>query len=245
MLKYIHSENVHNTQSADIIVPLILNLLQIESVLDVGCGIGTWTHVFKKKGVKAVFGVDGDYVDRELLFKYIDQSEFYAVDLELPFTLDKKFDLVLSLEVAEHLKETSADNFIDSICKHADTVLFSAAIPGQGGQNHINEQWPTYWIEKFAKNGYRVYDPIRPLIWNNPQIDIWYRQNILLFSKQELNLPEPNMLNVVSPDLWNQKVERLKSMEMQICRIRMGKVGVWFYIKGLLKSLRYFGRKQK
>lgn len=133
-LLYKHDELAHNTRSAKIISKLIYEELKPISILDVGCGIGTWLCVFKSIGVKEVLGIDGDYVDRELLKKYIDDSEFKSIDLRYSFDLKKKFDLVISLEVAKHLPFESADNFIDSICRHGDTVLFSAALPGQGGK---------------------------------------------------------------------------------------------------------------
>jgi len=245
MAKYIHTESVHNTNSAKIIVPLILNLLKPSSVLDVGCGIGTWLRIFSDNGVKDIMGIDGEYVDRNLLSKYINPSQFESVDLEQSFDLQRRFDLAISLEVAEHLKCSAADIFVDSICRHSDTVIFSAAIPGQNGQNHLNEQWISYWVKKFSKEGYEVFDPFRSTLWQNVEIDLWYRQNMLLFSKKNLDLPKARFIDLVLPDLWTQKVERNNALSYQLTRICSGKVGVGFYLKGLLKSLRYFGRKQK
>lgn len=244
-LRYKHEVAVHNTKAAEITVPEILKLVQAKSALDVGCGIGTWLHVLSKNGVKDIMGIDGDYVDRELLFKYISADQFKAVDLEKSFDLGRKFDLAISLEVAEHLNEASADTFIDSICRHADTIIFSAAIPGQGGQNHINEQWATYWMDKFKRNNYKVYDPFRAVFWNNQDIDPWYRQNMLLFSKNTFDLPKPDLIDVVLPDFWNQKIVRIESLQNQIARIRSGKVGIGFYLKGLIRSILLFGRKIK
>jgi 2-polyprenyl-3-methyl-5-hydroxy-6-metoxy-1,4-benzoquinol methylase len=62
-----------------------------------------------------------------------------------PLDLEKEFDLVVSLEVAEHLPASAADQFVNTLVKHGKKILFSAAIPGQGGQDHLNEQWPDYW----------------------------------------------------------------------------------------------------
>jgi SAM-dependent methyltransferase len=242
--KYHHSESVHNTNAAEVIVPLVLDLLHPRSILDVGCGIGTWMNTFSKFGVGEVMGIDGDYVDKDLLAKYISLEDFDAVNLEAPFDLNRRFDLVISLEVAEHLKESSAEVFIDSICKHADIVLFSAAIPGQGGQNHLNEQWLSYWLQKFSKRGYKVYDPFRQIIWKDNTVETWYRQNMVLFSKENLTFPQPHILDVVLPDMWQLKVRRISRLENQLSKIKEGKVGFRFYLKGLIKSLRYFGRKQ-
>ena len=242
-VKYIHRETQHNTRAADIVVPEIMKLLKPTSVLDVGCGIGTWLHVFAKNGVTSIKGVDGDYVDKQLLNKYIAQTDFLAKDLLRPFSLGQKFDLVLSLEVAEHLPAESADDFVSSLVLHGDTILFSAAIPDQVGQNHLNEQWPDYWADKFLAHGYKAYDVIRPLIWTDARIDFWYRQNILLFSKSELPFQEARMLSVVLPEFWMQQRDRIKSKENQLKRIKEGKVGIGFYVKAIIKSLKYFGRK--
>ena len=126
---------------------------------------------------------------------------FKAHDLRTPFTLNRKFDLAICLETAEHLPESSSDVLVSNLVSHADRILFSAAVPGQGGQNHINEQWPEYWEAKFAVHGFYFQDTIRPLIWTNPKVEWWYRQNIFLVErKKPLSFPF-NSLSVVHPEL--------------------------------------------
>ena len=104
--------------------------------------------------------------------------------------------MAISLEVAEHLPETAAAGFVASLCRHADVVLFSAAIPAQGGDNHINEQWQSYWAKLFAQEGFEVFDLVRPRFWSEGRIPFWYRQNMLLYVsdkaeslQQKLNCP--------------------------------------------------------
>jgi hypothetical protein len=114
---------------------------------------------------------------------------------------------VISLEVAEHLPESSAAGFIHSLTQHGDIIVFSAALPGQGGQNHINEQWKDYWISYFNAEGYKVFDLIRPLIWNNLLVDWWYKQNIMVFAKSDLShlyMPPVNVWEVIHPELFKQ-----------------------------------------
>ena len=135
--------------SAAAIVPLVIALLQPESVCDVGCARGGWLAVFKEHGVGRVLGIDGDYVERDQL--KIDESEFRAADLEQGLPDVGRFDLAVSLEVAEHLAAESAGRFVDGLATLAPAVLFSAAIPGQGGRGHVNEQWPEYWRDLFAR----------------------------------------------------------------------------------------------
>ena len=135
-------------RSARVVVPLVLELVRARSVVDVGCGDGTWLSVFREHGVEDVRGIDGDYVDRAEL--QIPRERFHPHDLTRPLELGHTFDLAVSLEVAEHLPPESADDFVTSLTRHAPIVLFSAAAPYQGGQNHVNEQWPAYWAARFA-----------------------------------------------------------------------------------------------
>jgi len=185
-------------ESARIVVPVANKLLQPTSVLDVGCGVGTWLAEWGRAGVPDVLGLDGDYVDRGAL--EITRDQFAPTDLQRPFSLGRTFDLVQTLEVAEHLDESCADAFVESLARHGDTILFSAAPPGQGGTHHVNEQWPSYWAEKFARAGYAAYDIIRPQIWTNKRVALWYRQNILVFARgRVLDAAVPH-LDLVHPD---------------------------------------------
>ncbi len=158
-VRYIHEETVHNFKAAREVVPFLLEILDVRSVVDVGCGIGTWLKVFEENGVQDILGIDGDYVDKSLL--KIDNQKFKEYDLEKLYNTDRKFDLAISLEVAEHLSIDSANVFVKTITNLSDTVVFSAAIPYQGGQNHINEQEPNYWIEKFENEGFKLFDILK------------------------------------------------------------------------------------
>jgi hypothetical protein len=100
--------------------------------------------------------------------------------------LEREFDLVLSLEVAEHLPEESAAGFSQSLARLGPIVLFSAAAPQQGGTGHLNEQWPSYWVRHFAQNGFTVVDCLRDRIWRDERIEWRYRQNLLLFVRNDL-----------------------------------------------------------
>lgn len=169
--------------SARQIVPLILELTQPQSVVDVGCGLGVWLSVFEEFGVEEYLGIDGDHVNQCAL--EIPRDNFLSFDLRNPLQLDRKFDLVLSLEVAEHLPVECAETFIDSVTSLGPVVLFSAAIPLQGGSNHVNEQWPHYWAQHFHKRGYLVVDCLRKKMWNNENVEPWYAQNMLIFVRQD------------------------------------------------------------
>jgi SAM-dependent methyltransferase len=167
-------------RSAEVVVPLVLRLTRPRGVLDVGCGRGTWLAVFREHGVEDVCGVDGDYVDREQLD--IPRQQFVPWDLTQPLRLGRSFDLAVSLEVAEHLPADCAETFVGSLTALAPLVLFSAAAPFQGGQGHVNEQWPAYWARRFAARGYVPIDCLRRQLWDDERVEWWYAQNILLFA---------------------------------------------------------------
>jgi len=171
-------------QSARQVVPIVMSLVKPRRVIDVGCGTGVWLSVFREHGVEDVLGIDGAYVDLATL--KIPRERFLSFDLSKPIDLDGKFDLAVSLEVAEHLPASSAAAFVESLTKLSPLVLFSAAIPCQGGVNHVNEQWPDYWARLFAERGFEVIDCIRRRTWNNNQVAYYYAQNMLIFCRRDV-----------------------------------------------------------
>ena len=166
-------------RSAERVVPLVMDLLHPERVVDVGCGVGTWLAVFQAHGVGEILGIDGSWVNQSEL--HIPPECFRSCDLTSPLPLEERFDLVVSLEVAEHLPEQFAEAFVDNLTRLGPVVLFSAAIPYQGGTHHVNEQWPAYWAKYFAARGYVAVDCLREQIWDDDTVEWWYAQNILLF----------------------------------------------------------------
>jgi SAM-dependent methyltransferase len=165
--------------SADVVVPAIVDLVHPFSVVDVGCGVGSWLAAMTRAGVADVFGLDGDHVPASDLMIPLDR--FRAVDLSEPFDIDRRFDLAISMEVAEHLPAASAAVFIRSLTRLAPAILFSAAVPHQGGRNHLNEQWPEYWAELFAASNFRAVDCLRERFWNDSNVRWWYAQNMFLY----------------------------------------------------------------
>lgn len=207
-----------SNRSAAVVVPIVLELVEPQSVVDVGCGAGSWLHVFNELGVDDFLGVDGDYVDRAQL--EIPEERFVPADLSEGVELDRRFDLAVSLEVAEHLPAEAADTLVQSLVGLAPAVLFSAAIPGQGGAGHVNEQWPDYWVGRFQDRGYVCVDCIRPRIWGDMEVQTWYIQNILLMVEPALLEARPrltqereryanNQLMVIHPRLVNRWPPRM------------------------------------
>lgn len=192
-------------RSARAILEFLFRHHRPRSIVDFGCGVGTWLRAAGELGVDDVLGLDGEYVDRRLL--QIPAGRFRPTDLARPVPrLGRRFDLAMSLEVAEHLPAARADGFVADVASAADVVLFSAAIPGQGGNGHVNERFPSYWIARFSALGFRCYDAIRPEFWGRADVEVWYRQNALVFART-LELPglrpEPAAYDLVHPEYWS------------------------------------------
>lgn len=166
-------------QSARGLIGLLHPALRPESVLDLGCGRGVWLNEWSRAGVGTVLGVDGDYVRRDQL--NVPQDAFLAADLTRPLPLTRRFDLAQSLEVGEHLPLSAAETLVDGLTRAADIVLFSAAVPGQGGEHHINEQPLAFWQDLFRARGYVAYDCLRPHLAQDRRIAPWYRYNAVLY----------------------------------------------------------------
>src|SRR4029077_8076010 len=110
------------------------------------------------------------------------QSWNLAERIEVP----RRFDLAISVEVAEHLPFFRAETFVADLVRLSDLILFSAALPFQGGTDHINEQWLEFWAILFRQHGYVSCDFLRQRIWANPEVEFWYAQNIVVFCRRSI-----------------------------------------------------------
>lgn len=177
--RYIQAGSV---RSASHVVPLVLRELSLRSVLDVGCGAGAWLSVYGNLGVEDYVGVDGAYVQPESLL--IPAQCFQPQDITQEFDLGRQFDIVQCLEVGEHLPGRFSATLVDNLVRHGDRIVFSAATPGQGGENHINEQTHEFWRQLFASHDYKPFDAFRPMIKGVPEVESWYRRNMVLYVKE-------------------------------------------------------------
>lgn len=216
--------------SAREILPIVIEVLHPSSMVDIGCGAGYWLAEAMQLGIADVLGVEGEWINRTRIA--VPREKLRIHDLTKPLDLGRKFDLALSLEVAEHLPADSARPFVKALSEAADRVLFSAAIPGQGGRRHLNEQWPGYWAALFDELGYECYDLIRRRVWENPRVLWYYAQNCLLYVRrgtavQPGNSGPPQPL--VHPVAWSAQIARWNSpgkLLEHLPKVLLGRFGI-------------------
>lgn len=204
-----------SVQSAKVILGLLFKEFMPASVVDVGCGKGGWLSVAESLGSSKLRGFDGHWVDESKLLSQ--RIEFTPVDFDNDFIIEGKYELCISLEVAEHVSQHNANKFIDRLCNASDVVLFGAAIKYQGGTNHVNEQPQSYWIDIFKSNGYECFDCVRPKVWDDRDVGWWYRQNTFVFVRKgsstlntgALKKSEKLIQNIVHPKIFEEKAEPL------------------------------------
>ena len=215
--------------SAYKVVKILREYLSFDSAIDIGCGVGQVLKACSETGTSIIRGVDGPWVKKELLM--IPSECFSQYDLSQPNLREKipekNFDLTISSEVAEHIDPQDTETYMDNLTSFSNVILFSAAIPGQGGVHHVNEQWPSYWIKKFSARGFVPVDCIRPIIWDDDEIRTDYRQNLMLFVKEDKleNYPaikseaKRKTIDLIHPLTHASKMKLSNKGFFQLCRI--------------------------
>jgi len=204
-------QQARSRTSARAVLPILLKYIEPRSAIDVGCGVGTWAAELASLGVEAD-GIDGEYVLQNEL--QISRERFRPIDLEqLPSSETiGRYDLAICMEVAEHLRAENGPALVDFLIGLAPNILFGAAIPGQGGRNHINERWQSYWVSLFEERGFHCHDVIRSAVWSDAGVEPWYAQNAFLFTQD----PRPHLagsgipIDVVHPRTFMRKRKRTR-----------------------------------
>jgi hypothetical protein len=231
-IHYTHANNLHSLNGANAGMAFLRSAYNFDSLLDVGAGTGTWLKAALGQGVSSVYGVDGVPVGGRQF--HVDRSLIEQRDLRTPFDLGRRFDAALCLEVAEHLPEASSAILVESICRHSDLIFFSAAIPGQRGDHHINCQWPAFWQALFNSNGFACTDELRPRIWDNEAIEPWYRQNLFVARRNfELAGSEPRIAGMGHPLM----LQHVPVLEENFRAYVNGERAPKTYAKALVKSV--------
>lgn len=191
--------------SANEIIPWLFNFYwdstrPIRHVIDIGCGEGWFGAKLGDLTNAHISLWDNDGFDSPNRA----EGNWSKLDLE-NFTIDFQPDLIICLEVAEHLTEKAGRNLVKEIAKSTDHVLWSAAIPGQGGHGHINEQWSNYWIHQFNELGFTA-EPIGLEFWGNEKVEPWYQQNLLWFSRTNVCLEKQYVTSHIHPAFWKTRL---------------------------------------
>lgn len=252
---FYEEQSLGSRNSAKEVIPYLLQQFKIDSVVDLGCGIGTWLAVFAENGVTDFLGCDGSYVPQGYL--QIPQSSFRAVDLSQSLEFERRYSLAMSMEVAEHIAPESAEAFVKKLTELSDIVLFSAALPYQGGTGHVNENLPEYWALLFRKYDYVPLDIIRDNFWLNGMVCPWYRQNTIVYIKKSLwqesysHLPmaDRQVLTRIHPEMYFWGAIRLKDGDMAPIAFERDKSNfyavttAWQKIYDMPEKLFYYGEE--
>jgi len=244
--KFFHYISEGSRKSASAVAKIIEPLFANDegTVLDVGCGQGVWTREFVAiNGVRNATGIDGKYVNQKKLV--IPANDFIAHDLTTPLQLGRRFTISISLEVGEHLPKEAAPILVQTLVDHADIVLFSAAVPGQGGEFHVNEQPLEFWRDLFESYNYVPLDVIRPQLLGNRHVAPWYRYNIMLYvAKDKLAylpatlsgtpVPADQKFQSFAPLFWKIRCAILLLLPRNIVEI-LAQMKHWF-IRSMLRA---------
>jgi SAM-dependent methyltransferase len=241
-IEYNHSDSPHSLAGPRAALPMLFPEGLPQSILDVGCGKGTWLSAAINLGAKDVFGIDGIDIPKEKLHF---SSEFFKVcDLTSPIDLNRRFDAVFCFEVAEHLDAEFAPILIQNLTKHSDHIYFSAACPDQFGQHHVNCQWPEYWQELFNNFGFICEDSLRWRILGVEEIEPWYRQN-MIFARKDTNKAgkEPRISGIIHSKMYVSRSEVIGQVMPtirtdQICQIRNGFMPAKWYFETTFLAFR-------
>jgi len=218
-------------RSAKIFLNIIKDNYNFNSVVDFGCGRGTWLKAALDMGIDSAHGYDGPWNEGKLIDEAI---VFTPVDLSNIRLEEKKFELAMSLEVAEHLPEHAANQFVDAITNSSDLVMFGSAFTRQMGTYHINEQFPSYWAQKFINRGFYPVDIFRKTVWSDKNIEPCYRQNTFLYVKQD----NEELSSLFPDNFLSNNILFMNTMHPEIYLERSGRDLLHDFIYGMKRVLK-------
>lgn len=198
-----------SSAAAEVLVPMLIDRIGPASVVDIGCGVGSFVRAFRRAGLNDVVGVDAAEFDRDLLV--MEPDRLLVADLSLALDLGRRFDLALCLEVGGYLADH--DLLVASLIRHAPVVAFSSAVPGQDLRHQPYGAYLSVWAERFAADGYDLFDPFRAELWHDSRLPFWFRQNLVVFVQRDhlsanphltetLGASTAKLLDAIHPELY-------------------------------------------
>ncbi len=216
--KFYASVTLRAQTTAEIVTELISSTFTISSFIDIGCGDGLWSRKMLEKCDNKIKGyaIDLPGVRPKELQQVASDIQFIELNLNSnPYIPERQFDLAFCTEVLEHLEEHAALLLLNSIAANCDLLVFSAAVPGQGGTGHINEHPQEYWDSQLQKRGFRPFDVIRPAIIEL-EVPSYYKNNLILYVQLQrftgqkfLELQKMLLLTFGTPKDQRSKIERM------------------------------------
>jgi SAM-dependent methyltransferase len=174
-------------RSSPVMAASIVRDLHPQRVIDVGCGTGALLEALRAQGCQ-VSGLEHSQAALEYCrSRGLDVREFDLEQDSFAAGDQKNWDVVVSMEVAEHLPQAVDERYLELLTSLGPVIVFTAATPGQGGHDHINEQPHEYWLEKFERRGFRRNAPLSDS-WRNEwqasgQVQDWYCRNIMVLER--------------------------------------------------------------
>lgn len=169
-------------ESAGPVLTAVLTCIgPVRNFIDVGCGVGAWSKVMEEKGFTDYHLIDHPSLHIEQLLPSR-KDRFIACDLDSELPEVRSVDLAICIEVLEHFKSARAKALVEFLTRSADVILFSAAVPGQGGRGHLNEQPHNYWHRMFEGFGYHYFDDFKIDLFRSVcRRNFFHAQNVFVY----------------------------------------------------------------
>lgn len=181
--EYYAEGNEWKEPSCKKVAEILNEFFSFSSVFDIGCGVGLYLEQLHILG-KETLGCDSSEAAVGMAPESI---TVYQADATKPIKVNRRFDLVICFEVAEHIQGRYSLQLVRNCVHQGDIVCFTAAPKGQGGIGHINEQPYQFWINLFSRHGFRYEDTLSKKIrirMKDEQVVSWIAENLLVFKEK-------------------------------------------------------------
>lgn len=167
-----------------------------KKIIDLGCGPGIYVDEMVNLGLNAT-----GYEPDTRTLKYSKNVRNKSL-----FEVEDPSDLVIFMEVAEHIPSDRNDEIVESIfrnMKDDGVLIWTAAVPGQGGDGHINCQTKDFWLKKLEKAGLvndeEIQENLLNFVKSDPNTMGWFLNNLIVMKKKKKS---KNVVFFIEPE-WS------------------------------------------